>query len=116
MSGKHLIKALNMVGTVTKEAIVKSNTNGEQWMSALVIAEMAVQQDHPTVDGVQVSGAKAHQSHTTKHHTNILSVKFYQGAKRIISGHVHLNGMVDYSKGGSRSRSANPNKAKPKKA
>jgi hypothetical protein len=44
------------------------------------------------------SGARAHQSHEVATHSNILSVKFFAGSRRVISGHVHINGQLDYSK------------------
>jgi hypothetical protein len=47
-------------------------------------------------------GAKAHQSHEVATHSNVISAKFFDGDKRVISGHIHLNGMIDYS---SRARS-----------
>ena len=42
------------------------------------------------------SGAKAHQSHEVATHSNILIVKFFAGSRRVISGHVHMNGQLDY--------------------
>lgn len=45
-----------------------------------------------------ISGAKAHQSRHVAEHTNVLSVAFYDGKTRILSGHVHGDGTVDYSK------------------
>lgn len=36
-----------------------------------------------------VSGANAHQSHTTAAHSDVLSVAFYAGKKRFLSGHIH---------------------------
>lgn len=44
------------------------------------------------------SGALAHQSHQVQSHSNVLSVKFFEGEDRVISGHVHMNGRVDYSR------------------
>ncbi|KAK3896904.1 hypothetical protein C8A05DRAFT_20229 [Staphylotrichum tortipilum] len=101
MSGKQVVKALRMLGPVTKEEILKNNTNGAQWMSALATAQMQVQQEFPKVDGMRVSGSRAHQSHTTAHHTNVLSIKYFEGAVKAVSGHIHLNGFVEY--GGGRS-------------
>ncbi|KAK7414535.1 hypothetical protein QQZ08_012532 [Neonectria magnoliae] len=46
-----------------------------------------------------ISGAKAHQSHNVAAHTNVLSVAFYAGKTRVVSGHIHDDGTVDYSKG-----------------
>ena len=46
-----------------------------------------------------VSGAQAHQSHNVAAHTNVLSVAFYTGKTRVVSGHIHGDGTVDYSKG-----------------
>ncbi len=44
-----------------------------------------------------ISGAVAHQSYTVQTHSNVLSVQFYEGDRRVISGHVHMNGAIDYS-------------------
>lgn len=42
-------------------------------------------------------GAKAHQSSEVKSHSNVLSVKFFEGDQRVISGHIHMNGAIEYS-------------------
>ena len=42
-------------------------------------------------------GAKAHQSHEVETHSNVISAKFFEGDKRIISGHIHHNGKIEYS-------------------
>ncbi|KFG82009.1 hypothetical protein MANI_026363 [Metarhizium anisopliae] len=47
---------------------------------------------------MEIAGALAHQSHQVQSHSNVLSVKFFEGEDRVISGHVHMNGRVDYSR------------------
>jgi hypothetical protein len=54
------------------------------------------------------SGAKTNQSRTVTSHVSVLSVAFYAREARVISGHVHDNGAVDYSKGrGSQAEASN---------
>ena len=42
-------------------------------------------------------GAQAHPSHEVATHSNVISAKFFAENKRVISGHIHLNGTIDYS-------------------
>ena len=32
-----------------------------------------------------------------KTHSNIISAKFFAGSQRVISGHIHIDGKIDYS-------------------
>jgi hypothetical protein len=40
---------------------------------------------------------QAHQSHEVATHSNVINAKFFAENKRVISGHIHLNGTIDYS-------------------
>jgi len=102
-SQKSVAKSLKLLGNVTMAHVKDINkSGGPQWLSAINIAAQAVQSDFPTVDGIQIAGAKAHQSHEVATHSNVISAKFFAENKRVISGHIHLNGTIDYS---SRARS-----------
>ncbi|KAK0102306.1 hypothetical protein ONS95_005929 [Cadophora gregata] len=94
-----MAKSLKRVGKVTMSQVQSANGSlGVQWLSALNIAEQTVVTTYPQIDAIQIAGAKAHQSYEVAAHSNIISVKFFAGSKRIMSAHVHLNGKVDYSK------------------
>ncbi|KAJ0158924.1 hypothetical protein CTA2_10628 [Colletotrichum tanaceti] len=43
-------------------------------------------------------GAKAHRSHEVPSHSNVISAKFFAGKTRVVSGHIHLDGTVDYGR------------------
>ncbi|KAL2069776.1 hypothetical protein VTL71DRAFT_14455 [Oculimacula yallundae] len=53
---------------------------GGQWLLAINIAEQTVVNNYPQVDAIQIA------------------VKFFAGSKRVISGHVHTNGKLDFGK------------------
>ncbi|EFZ00777.1 hypothetical protein MAA_03373 [Metarhizium robertsii ARSEF 23] len=92
-------RALVVVGKVSKGQVLNANAKlGSNWLSALDIAEQTAQADYPNITGMEIAGALAHQSHQVQSHSNVLSVKFFEGEDRVISGHVHMNGRVDYSR------------------
>ncbi|PVH75247.1 hypothetical protein DL98DRAFT_498677, partial [Cadophora sp. DSE1049] len=92
-----VVKSLQKVGKVTMAQVQNANGSlGGRWLSAINIAEQTVV--GPQVDAIQIAGARAHQSHEVATHSNIISVKFFAGSRRVISGHVHMNGQLDYSK------------------
>ncbi|KAG9230119.1 hypothetical protein BJ875DRAFT_473106 [Amylocarpus encephaloides] len=94
-----VVRSLQKVGKVTMAQVQNANGSlGGQWLSAINIAEQTVMNNYPQVDAIQIAGARAHQSHEVATHSNILSVKFFAGSRRVISGHVHMNGELDYSK------------------
>ncbi|PNY27628.1 Uncharacterized protein TCAP_02448 [Tolypocladium capitatum] len=71
---------------------------GDMWLAALSVAAQAVQTDpQPLTMNQNNSGARAHQSHEVASHSNVISAKFYAGDQRVISGHIHINGTLDYS-------------------
>ncbi|KAG5998486.1 hypothetical protein E4U52_008077 [Claviceps spartinae] len=103
--------ACAIVGKVTKDAIVKAS--GPQWVAALDEGTQIAQETYPRINGVKIhlsmllikliTVAQKHtndQSHTVPSHSAVLSVAFYDGKKRIVSGHIHKNGRVDFSKEG----------------
>ncbi|KAK7414627.1 hypothetical protein QQZ08_012519 [Neonectria magnoliae] len=104
-SKKAASAAYVIIGKVTKDAVVKAS--GTTWGAALETGTQIAQATYPRIDAIKVHGAKAHQSHNVPSHSAVLSVAFYDGKKRIVSGHIHQDGRVDFSKaGGSSSGSA----------
>jgi len=94
-----VVKSLQKVGKVTMAQVQHANGSlGGQWLSAIDIAEQTVVNNYPQVDAIQIAGARAHQSHEVDTHSNIISVKFFAGSRRVISGHVHMNGQLDFGK------------------
>ncbi|KAG6194828.1 hypothetical protein E4U50_000532 [Claviceps purpurea] len=85
-----------VVGKVSKDAVVKAS--GVAWGSAVDKGTQIAQETFPRINAVKIHGAKAHQSHTVPSHSSVISVAFYDGKKRIVSGHIHKNGRVDFSK------------------
>ncbi|TWU72708.1 hypothetical protein ED733_004167 [Metarhizium rileyi] len=98
MASRTLKTVLVQVGRIGKSHVFQENPGtGDIWVAALDTAESTVKMDYPEVTGMSISGAKAHQSHTVSSHSRVLSVRFYAGEQRIISGHVYQNGMLAYS-------------------
>ncbi|OAA53453.1 hypothetical protein SPI_09381 [Niveomyces insectorum RCEF 264] len=91
-------RSMLLVGNVTKHEVGKRNKNGRMWLGALDVAQQTLANSSPTVNGMKIKGAKAHQSHTVKAHSNVLSVTFFAGEQRIVSGHIHANGAIEYGR------------------
>ncbi|KAM0507561.1 hypothetical protein D7B24_006657 [Verticillium nonalfalfae] len=99
LSSKAVAKTLEQVGKVSLQHVLTANpATGPEWLRALDTAKKTVQADHPDVTSYEIAGAKAHQSHNVEAHSNVLSVKFFAGGQRVVSGHVHLGGNIDYGK------------------
>ncbi|KAL1878038.1 hypothetical protein VTK73DRAFT_8262 [Phialemonium thermophilum] len=98
-SSSALKRTLVQVGKVSLNHVRESNRGtGDMWLAAIDVAQQKVIQDHPSVTGMEIAGAAAHQSHNVKTHSNVLSVKFYSEEQRVVSGHIHINGRIDYSR------------------
>ncbi|KAI0115652.1 hypothetical protein GGR51DRAFT_556090 [Nemania sp. FL0031] len=92
-------RALYILGKVSRIDIGRENGNeGAMWLGAVDIAEQTVMTQFPTVTGISFTGAKAHQSHEVGHHGNVISAKFWHGEKRVISGHIMMNGYIKFGK------------------
>ncbi|KAG5950600.1 hypothetical protein E4U57_007522 [Claviceps arundinis] len=88
--------ACDVVGKVSKDAVVEAS--GATWGRAVDKGTQIAQETFPRINAVKIHGAKAHQSHTVPSHSSVISVAFYDGKKHIVSGHIHENGTVDFSK------------------
>ncbi|GAB0139165.1 hypothetical protein EsDP_00007378 [Epichloe bromicola] len=98
MASRAVKRVLAQVGKISKSHVHQENpATGNVWIAALDAAESTVMMDYLGVTGMSITGAKAHQSHTVNSHSNVLSVRFYAGEQKVISGHIHMNGMLEYS-------------------
>ncbi|KAH8719926.1 hypothetical protein HC256_000334 [Beauveria bassiana] len=112
-SNQEADQALTIVGKVSKSEVLSLNgTQGPEWVRGIKVAEKTVKIDFPSVSAMLIamdsgsrandhdqSGGKAHQSRDVQAHSNVISVKFYDGDERkVVSGHVHMDGRIEYNK------------------
>ncbi|KAF1739545.1 hypothetical protein CRV24_001480 [Beauveria bassiana] len=83
-SNQEADQALTIVGKVSKSEVLSLNgTQGPEWVRGIKVAEKTVKIDSRDVQA----------------HSNVISVKFYDGDERkVVSGHVHMDGRIEYNK------------------
>ncbi|KAI0182251.1 hypothetical protein EV127DRAFT_517925 [Xylaria flabelliformis] len=92
-------RALYVLGKVSRNDIGRANgKEGSTWLNAIDIAEQTTMAQYPNITGVSFTGARAHQSHEVATHANVISAKFWTGDKRAISGHIMMNGYIEFGK------------------
>ncbi|EJP67340.1 uncharacterized protein BBA_03914 [Beauveria bassiana ARSEF 2860] len=99
-SNQEADQALTIVGKVSKSEVLSLNgPQGPEWVRGIKVAEKTVKTDFPSVSAMLIAGGKAHQSRDVQAHSNVISVKFYDGDERkVVSGHVHMDGRIEYNK------------------
>ncbi|KAM3486355.1 hypothetical protein MY8738_000571 [Beauveria namnaoensis] len=84
-SNQEVDQALTIVGKVSKSEVL--SLNGPQGPDSRASPAMLI------------AGGKAHQSRDVQAHSNVISVRFYDGDEReVVSGHVHMDGRIEYNK------------------